>query len=136
MIKIPFTLDKWLQDKSQRVVFGEDNRPVRIVCTDFRCEDEDAPVLACVDYGGYERDYCFTTEGTVRKGVHSPETDLFFLAEPDFTKFERAVWLIMRKYYSPGQADEKTVRRLASGLILLARKEIWKERNGEAEALE
>ena len=75
------TLEAWLKDKGQKVVFGEDNRPVRIVCTDFRCEDEDAPVLACVDCGGYERDYCFTTEGTVRKGVHSSESDLFLLTD-------------------------------------------------------
>lgn len=44
-MKIPFTLDAWLKDKSQKVV-DKDGRPVRIICTDA---DGLYPIIGLVD---------------------------------------------------------------------------------------
>jgi hypothetical protein len=74
-----FSLDKWLQDKSRKVV-TRDGRPVRIVCYDMKSV---SPIIGVILHrlgGEFERNYA--TNGRFSTQNES-EYDLFFADEED-----------------------------------------------------
>lgn len=84
MAKIPFTLEAWLKDKSQRVE-TRDGRSVRIVCTDAKANDGACVIALITDYGGEEA-YQFFPDGRAFSSKSSFEdcADLFIVTpEPE-----------------------------------------------------
>ena len=79
-----FNLDKWLQDKSRKVV-TRDGRKVRIVCWDLKCN---TPIIAAIQWNQEREDcYCYNTIGRCANNVG--ELDLFFAdEEEELTDFE------------------------------------------------
>lgn len=74
-----FSLEKYLKNPSRKVI-TRDGRSARIICTNRL--DETYPVLALVNYEGYEMCHSYTTFGK----LHTNQTtdyglDLFFAPE-------------------------------------------------------
>lgn len=77
------------------------------------------------DNEGNEGIFTYSITGEYRAGSPS-DNDLILVDEAELTEFEQAVKRTMRQYYSPGQAEDETVRQVASNLRFLARKELEK----------
>ena len=89
MAKIPFDLDKWLADKSQKVE-TRDGRPVRIVCWDRK--DKKYPVIALYEdpiYPNCEVYSCYTSTG--RFYDYGSNSNDLFLVIPEPTEFEKEI---------------------------------------------
>lgn len=96
----------------------------RIVCWDRK--DDDYPLIVLLtDNEGNEGIFTYSITGEYRAGSPS-DNDLILVDEAELTEFEQAVKRTMRQYYSPGQAEDETVRQVASNLRFLARKELEK----------
>lgn len=129
-MKIPFTLEAWLADKSQRVE-TRDGRPARIICTDAKAYDGACVIALIPGYGGEEA-YQFFPDGHAFSSKSSDEdcTDLFIITPgPELSEFEQAV--IDYKYnshdsslFDPGHFDK--VRNEAAELLALATEELKK----------
>jgi len=69
----PFDLEK---AKAGEPVVTRDGRPVRIVCSDLKSEE---PVVGIVDYGSFEKVFCFSLAG-VYEGFTPPNARDLFMA--------------------------------------------------------
>lgn len=110
-----FSLDKWLQDKSRKVV-TRDGRNVRIICTD-------APNQIPYIYGFMETS---TGIDSWRKdGMWATKescNDLFFADEEEgLNEFEKVVQNILNE---PHYQDIQAVKQWSKTLLDLARKEL------------
>lgn len=141
MAKIPFTLDAWLKDKSQKVE-TRDGRPSRIICTDRKFgypiialaynKDEDKEVYINADYSG--------------KSQCESKDDLFLVTpEEELTEFESTLKYIvnnltnnityrnvMKERFNRGDEDEQ-IKEYASELLAIALKEIQPKIDAEIE---
>lgn len=117
-MKIPFTLDAWLKDKSQKVE-TKDGRPSRILCWDRR--GERTLVVLVQQPLGYD-DVLFYYESGLADGFgRESDEDLFLITpEPEMTKFEKAVDAI---YESCG-VKELQVKKKASELLSVAKQQL------------
>lgn len=83
-MKIPFTLDAWLKDKSQKIetAFGE---PAKVVFTEGLGE---CPILAVIYDGDTTDSAWFTKDGRSQDGVYG----LFIVTpEEELSEFEKAI---------------------------------------------
>lgn len=93
-MKIPFTLEAWLKDTSQKVV-DENGRPVRIICTDA---DGLYPIIGLVDN---------KTPLPCGKDGRPPYIgggggNLFLVTpEEELTEFEKKLWEVLKSEGSP-----------------------------------
>lgn len=117
-MRIPFTLDAWLKDKSQKVE-TKDGRPSRILCWDRR--GERTLVVLVQQPLGYD-DVLFYYESGLADGFgRESDEDLFLITpEPEMTKFEKAVDAI---YESCG-VKELQVKKKASELLSIAKQQL------------
>lgn len=143
-MKIPFTLDAWLKDKSQKVV-DEDGRPVRIICTDA---DGLYPIIGLVDNKiplpcGKDGRPPYIGGGGGTLFIVTPEEEL--------TEFEKKLWEVLKSEGSPigpiekfTDDDKRVFHAYAAKLLAIARKELCEQivdntkeayENGKAEAL-
>lgn len=122
-MKIPFTLDAWLKDKSQKVV-DKDGRPVRIICTDA---DGLYPIIGLVDNKiplpcGKDGRPPYIGGGGGTLFIVTPEEEL--------TAFEGKVKELIGTYPVATRENHGSliyeVRKIASELLTLAEKEIAK----------
>ena len=124
-----FSLEKWLQDKSRKVV-TRDGRSVRIVCTD-------SPILHHPIVGFVECDlFTWTDDGKVIYGDKCEnKNDLFFAEDKEeLTEFEKAIYIDICTIVTAcngnvyGDKELKPiVKGIAKELLDLARKELEKE---------
>lgn len=126
-MKIPFTLDAWLKDTSQKVV-DEDGRPVRIICTDA---DGLYPIIGLVNN---------KTPLPCGKDGRPPYIGggggILFLVttEPELSEFEKGHMRIVHKMKPEDFNDEglKIAKKEAAELLELARKELEPKIKAEA----
>lgn len=148
-MKIPFTLEAWLKDKSQRV----ETRDGRLVHNIWRVKEpsytnnRETEVCALID--GEEDALVFYEGGRylpTSQDVYSP-FDLFIIAsEPELSEFEKACMRLYNEGSDDGLSGDKlsneSLKESASELLELAKKELceggeitdWYER-GKAVAL-
>lgn len=123
-MKIPFTLEAWLKDTSQKVV-DENGRPVRIICTDA---DGLYPIIGLVDN---------KTPLPCGKDGRPPYIGggggtLFLVTpEPELSEFEKRLSDVVGYAISLSVAEPKKptcdfVKEYAAELLALAEKEIAK----------
>lgn len=113
MAKMPFTLEAWLKDTSQKVV-DEDGRPVRIICTDA---DGLYPIIGLVDNKiplpcGKDGRPPYIGGGGGTLFIVTPE--------PEMTAFEKKVYA----YCDGKTVGEELIKRIAKELLDIARKEL------------
>ena len=100
-MKIPFTLDAWLKDKSQKIE-TRSGKNVRIICWD----KIGVPIVALV--GDAEDIVTYNRDGTIgqQKQMQFP-SDLFIITpEPELTEFELAFDLAIADAPWPEKKDE------------------------------
>lgn len=139
MAKIPFTLEAWLKDKSQKVE-TRDGRPARIICTDAKADD-DACIIALIPGYGGEEAYQFFPDGRSFSSKSSDEdcADLFLVTpEPELTEFEKALESFYNHHlqvctYDNQGTVEDSLHDGASKLIAIARKQLQPEIDAEIE---
>lgn len=138
MAKIPFTLEAWLKDKSQKVE-TRDGRSARLICTDAKADDG-ACVIALITDDGGEEAYQFFPDGKACSSKSSIEdcADLFIVTpEPELTDYEQSVRVCVvdnltihikdgngREMSCTVFIDDKTAKKMAAELLELARKQI------------
>lgn len=138
-----FSLEKWLKDKSRKVVTRE-GRPVRIVCWDLKCN---TPIIVAIQWNQEREDcYCYDTIGRCANNVG--ELDLFFADEEEkLTEFEKELQTIISEasHWTSDdgsistycQFGDKEIKKISGQILDLARKEIlkdlpkWKTYKGE-----
>lgn len=118
-----FSLEKWLQDKSRKVV-TRDGRPVRIVCAD-------SPIPHHPIAGFVECDlFTWTDDGKViYDGKREDKNDLFFADEENrLTEFENKL-LAFALMFNANIEEEKIeyVKECSKTLLDSARKELEKK---------
>jgi hypothetical protein len=119
-----FNLDKWLQDKSRKVVTRRGN-PVRIICTDRKYGEDDLPIVFLEQC--HNGEFLLTCRNEGRCDNHDTQYDLFFADEKEeLTEFEKAVRNILARYISNIDCFPETIKSEAKALLDLARKEIEK----------
>jgi hypothetical protein len=118
----PFSLNKWLQDKSRKVV-TRDGREVRIICTDRKTSNNTNVIgLAKNPYDVEQLLVCNTDGQNVYKEL---QNDLFFAdEEEELTEFEKVVQNILNE---PHYQDIQAVKQWSKTLLDLARKELRPE---------
>ncbi len=138
-MKIPFTLDAWLKDKSQKVE-TRSGKNVRIICWD----KTGVPIVALV--GDADDIVTYNRDGTIGQQLQLP-SDLFIITpEPELTEFEEKVKQLIGSYPCANKENKGSllyeVRKAAAELFALAKKELCergetKDRyaEGKAEAL-
>ena len=124
MAKIPFTLEAWLKDKSQKV----ETRDGRIVHNIWRVKEptyinnRKAEVCALID--GEEDALVFFDGGRylpTKRDIDNP-FDLFIVTpEPELSEFEMAI-----AKYRPQSDSQETIQRIAAELLELATEELKK----------
>lgn len=115
-MKIPFTLDAWLKDKSQKVetAFGE---PAKIVFTEGLGE---RPILAVIYDGDTTDTAWFTKDGKSSDGIDG----LFIVTtEPEMGDFEKCVKHLMEETIEAGDThnlkpDSEMLLRMAKQQLL------------------
>lgn len=120
-----FSLDKWLQDKSRKLV-TRDGRPVRILCTDAKTKDG-CCIIAAIETDGEEEGYQFFKDGTTYSSKSSIEdcADLFFAdEEKSMNEFEARIYNLINFSDPYNYPSIKEVKEEAKILLDLARKEL------------
>ena len=123
-----FSLDKWLKDKSRKVV-TRDGRTVRIICWDAKSSK---PIVALVSTRSIDQrqfdelPISYFNDGTYYGGAKDDFLDLFF-ADEELTEFEKEV----AEAYEWAKTTEREdfVNEFTPKLLDLARKEIHSEEN-------
>jgi hypothetical protein len=118
-----FSLEKWLKNKSHKVV-TKDGRPVRIVCWDRNTAYwKIVGLVTSSDYSTDEIACYYDVNGNeLYSSLNGHKNDLFFAdEEKKLTEFEKA----MKEYYFP-ELDDFDLKRFAKGILDLARKELEK----------
>lgn len=128
MAKIPFTLEAWLKDKSQRVE-TRDGRTVEILSTNCKVR-ESQPILAQIR--GSKNSY--TLEYYYKGGKAEDQNYNLFIVTPDpeLTEFEEELatvigFAISQSVVEPNENTFKFVKNWSERLLDLARKEIEEE---------
>jgi hypothetical protein len=126
MAKIPFQLETWLKDKSQKVETGV-GEPVRILCTNA------AGLLSIIGNVGENSENLqrWTEKGQYHVGINTPDKDLFIIAsEEELSEFEMAIHrrlnLMNGEHLLATELLEET-KGMAAELLELAKKELVKE---------
>lgn len=126
-----FSLEKWLQNKSRKVV-TRDGRPVRIVCWDKLGH---YPIIGCIkDLYNDEYVETYTIDGVCSLN-YNDKNDLFFADEKEeLTEFEKAIYQYICTIVTAcdgnvfGNKELKPIaKETAKDLLDLARKEIETE---------
>lgn len=133
MAKIPFTLEAWLKDKSQKVE-TRDGRPARIICTDAKADDGACIIALIPGYGGEEA-YQFFPDGRAFSSKSSDEdcTDLFIVTpEPELTPFEDGLRQVCEEAVTeaavfPDRTSEDFAKAHSAKLLALAREQFIKD---------
>lgn len=119
MAKIPFALEAWLKDKSQKVETG-DGVSVSILCTNA---EGTLPIIGNVGEKS-ENLRRWTEKGQYHIGLNTPNEDLFIVTpEEELTEFEKAIKEMMRSYV---KMPDEVIKETAARLLDLARKELKK----------
>lgn len=130
-----FNVDKWLQDKSRKVV-TRDRREVRIVFTEAK--NDNYPILALVQQKTEtkkEQPHLFSTHGVYEVGRESC-IDLFFADNDELTEFEKELNRIVISFSDAhAYMDETEIHHYSKGLLDLARKELQPEFDKEMDKL-
>lgn len=126
-MKIPFTLDAWLNDKSQKIE-TRDGRTARIICTDAKADDGACIIALIPGYGGEEA-YQFFPDGRAFSSKSSNEdcADLFIVTpEEELTEFEKQIENLLNLALPEGHAGTtiENTKRVAADLLAVARKEL------------
>jgi hypothetical protein len=118
-----FNLDKWLKDKSRKVVTRE-GKPVRIICWDLKCN---TPIIAAIQWNQEREDcYCYNTVGWCAN--NEGELDLFFAdEEEELTEFEKRIYNLINFSDTDNCPSVEEVKEEAEILLDLARKEFLKD---------
>lgn len=122
MAKIPFILEAWLADKSQKVE-TRSGKNVRIICWD----KIGVPIVALV--GDADDIVTYNRDGTTGQQMHLP-SDLFIITpEPELTEFESVLFSAFsdawQQYLLGEEVNVKQwVREHSTELLDLARKEL------------
>jgi hypothetical protein len=118
-----FNLDKWLQDKSRKVV-TRDGREVRIICWDS--PNKTFPIVGFVN--NEEEIFAWDYFGYCREGHIETDVDLFFADdEEELTEFDYAVLSIISDHNSHKDSIGAFAKRSSKKLLELARKELEKD---------
>ena len=134
-MKIPFTLDAWLKDKSQKVE-TRSGVPARIVCWDRKTKDME--ILALVEDEHVDCTEEDLAEVAASNGRMFPrgkdhDYDLFLITpEPELTEFEKAVEDYIKSYTGIVQT-EAAAKQWAAELLPIARKQLQPEIDAEIE---
>ena len=132
MKKIPFDLNKWFSDKSQKVE-TRDGRPARIVCWDMKLKigDVPKPIIALITCdNGNETSAYYTADGYFHFYDDPNRHDLFLVTEdePKLTEFEEVLRGIIYDYSS---GDKKLliddIKEDAAKLLAIVRKQLKAE---------
>ena len=116
-MKIPFTLDAWLKDKSQKVE-TRSGKNVRIICWD----KIGVPIVALV--GDADDIVTYNRDGTTGQQMQLP-SDLFIVTpEQELTEFEIALENFVMNADASEQTFHEDVKQNAAELLALARKEL------------
>lgn len=117
-MKTRFNLDKWLEDKSLKVV-TRDGRKARIVCTDRIGE---YPVVALIEMPERKQEHVgvHTEKGEYSKGNRS-DCDLFFTDGAELDDFQDAVKKIMYDHCDATPSDIEVIET-SEKLMKLAEK--------------
>ena len=130
-----FNLDKWLQNKSRKVVtrYGS---PVRIVCWDRNTTYWKIIGLVTSPDGSTENPFTYDVDGNESDGcLHDHRNDLFFAdKEEELTEFEKEFEMMMVSF-SNGNLGSDVIKEMpkqklhnyARRLLDLARKELIEE---------
>lgn len=135
MTKIPFTLEAWLKDKSQKVE-TRDGRPVKIISFEMT-DTNDCPIAAQFRLcAGTPVVYLFDKAGHY-KGEGDSNYDLFIITpEPELSEFEQKVRVCVTKNLTTHIKDENgemsstvfidddTAKKMATELLAIAEREI------------
>ena len=123
-MKIPFTLDAWLKDKSQKIETGE-GELVHILCTNAE------GVLPIIGNVGEESENLqrWTGKGQYHVGLSTPNKDLFIVTpEEEPTEFEKACMKLYHEGRDDGFSGDKlsneSVKESASELLSLAKQQL------------
>ena len=122
MAKIPFQLETWLKDKSQKVETGV-GEPVRILCTNA------AGLLSIIGNVGENSENLqrWTEKGQYHVGINTPDKDLFIITpEEELTPFEDALQKKIA-FVTNTIVDDDSIREWAAELLSLAEKELEEE---------
>lgn len=125
MAKIPFTLEAWLKDKSQKVE-TRSGKNVRIICWD----KIGVPIVALV--GDADDIVTYNRDGTTGQQMQLP-SDLFIITpEPEMTDFEKAVGEAIYggcdiESVLESSPIKQGVKEIASKLLVLAREQFIKD---------
>ena len=121
-MKVPFTLDAWLKDKSQKVE-TRSGKNVRIICWD----KIGAPIVALV--GDADDIVTYNRDGTTGQQMQLP-SDLFLITpEPELSEFEKKLsdvvgYAISSSVAEPKKPTSEFVKEYAAELLAIAKKEI------------
>ena len=125
MAKIPFTLEAWLKDKSQKVE-TRSGKNVRIICWD----KIGVPIVALVD--DTDDIVTYNRDGTTGQQMQLP-SDLFLVTpEPELSEFEDRLRIIcedavIESRLFPERTSEDFAKKHSEELLDLAREEIEEE---------
>lgn len=130
-----FSLDKWLKDKSRKVVTRRGN-PVRIICTDRKHGEDDLPIVFLEENNGGE--FLLTCRNNGRCDNYDTQYDLFFADDGEkLTEFEKELQIIISEasHWTSDdgsmstycQFGDKEIKKISAQVLDLARKEIKKE---------
>lgn len=118
-MRIPFTLDAWLEDKSQKIV-TESNLPVEIIHIEDDCADE-LPIIAMIGDKPLRRVQAYSADGEPENEIE--DLYLFIVTtEQEMSEFEKAV-----SKYRPQSDTLETIQGIAAELLSLARNEFNKQ---------
>ena len=126
-----FNLDKWLQDKSRKVV-TRDGREVRILCIDCGVR-ESQPILVEITCSRNTKvlEY-YNIDGTTQ----DKNLNLFFADDDELTEFEKELNRIVISFSDAhAYMDETEIHHYSKGLLDLARKELQPEFDKEMDKM-
>lgn len=131
-----FNLEKWLKDKSLKVVTRRGNS-VRIICTDRKHGEDELPIVFLEENNGGE--FLLTCRKDGRSDNYDTQYDLFFAdEEEELTEFEKMLRYVLECYSGHEFASESEIETLklnAKSLLDLARKELKPEFDKEIDKM-
>lgn len=126
-----FSLEKWLEDNSRKVVTRRGNL-VRIICTDRKHGEDELPIVFLEECLNGE--FLLTCRKDGRSDNYDTQYDLFFAAEEELTEFEQKLVEIVKSEGAPignlenfTNKDIEAIHCYSEQLLDLARKELEQE---------
>lgn len=115
-----FSLDKWLQDKSRKII-TRNKRNVRIICTDS--PDKEYPIVGFVE--GDLEPQTWNLYGEYNNDLSNGSYDLFFAdEEEELTEFEKRIYNLINFSDTDNCPSVEEVKEEAEILLDLAREEL------------